>query len=404
LLRIAGARFFTIKSNANFMKGLLVILLFICMSLASCRQNEQQGAQYLPLITAKLDSLFISENEADRFHGTVVIGTYDSVLYQKAMGVADRVWELPMHIDHRFDIASLNKSFIAALTLLGVEENRLKLDDKLVNLLQGYSYSGSFDPQITVHHLLTHTSGLADYEAVDPILTENNFVQFKRLHFSNVGYVDFISRLKPVGQAGRQFYYSNFAYHLLSIILEDTYKKDFPELLQEKICGPLQLESTFASTSNREIHKKVVEAYNFSTEEKRWERNNFIDLTLGRRIFSSAPDLYKWGIAMSNESLLSKASLQQMQSNHLTAFAPELSYGYGWVVFDGAHNYPMGNLYINKKYLIHGGSTEGYKAMLVIVEQGEFIVTLLSNIGSQTNEMQLTQKIINILINHAHEN
>lgn len=385
------------------MKATFAGIFLCCFCLLSCEEKEQKAYSNSAPLAARLDSLLTHENREDRFHGTLVIGRHNSIIYSKAVGVADRVWDIRMQLDYRFDIASLNKAFFAALVLIAVQEGKLNLRDKLHELLKEYKYTGKYSPEITIHHLLTHTSGLPDYGGVSTELAQNNFSRFKRLHFSNAKYVDFISQLEPVNQPGKQFYYSNFAYHLLAIILEDAYQKPFPELLEEKICQPLGLTSTFAATSNQQVHKDVVEAYNYAEERKQWERNNFIDLSLGRRIFSTAPDLHKWAVAMNNESLLSKEALAIMQTNHLAEISPAASYGYGWIVFDGKEQYEMGNLMIDRQYLIHGGATEGYKSMLINIEGGAYIIAFLSNVGARTNEMELAQKITNLLTNHNHE-
>ena len=72
---------------------------------------------------------------------------------------------------------------------------------------------------------MSHISGLPDYDSVEPELFQNEGRLFKRKQFSNAAYVDFISQLPAKGTPEQQFYYSNFSYHLLAIILEDVYKK-----------------------------------------------------------------------------------------------------------------------------------------------------------------------------------
>ena len=374
------------------------VLFLFSWSITACHQPDSvTKSSYW----TKLDSLVLSEHTADRFHGTVVVGNQDSIIYQKAVGIANRVWNVPIQMDSRFDIASLNKSFIAALVLLAVEEGKLRLKDKLIDRLKNYQYQGQFDSTITLHQMLTHSAGLPDYDGVAPTLAANNFVKFKRLHFSNAKYVNFISQLSTVAAPGQQFYYSNFAYHLLAIILENIYQQPFAEILQQKICQPLHLTETFASTANEEIHQRVVEAYQYS--DQHWQRNNFIDLTLGRRIFSTAIDLYRWGQAMNDTRLLSQESLELMQQNHLTSITSNVAYGYGWVVFDGKSRYQMGNLGIDQPYLIHGGATEGYKSMLVNIEKGQYIIAFLSNVGDQTDEIALARKITHLLTLSTHE-
>ena len=376
-------------------KIFLILLISAVFSCTDQRTEHTEGR-----LQQKLNSLIEQEHDLNLFDGTVVVGDNDSIIFSKAIGTSNRVWDVPLKLNHRFDICSINKSFVAAMILLASEEDKINLDDRLVDVISNHPYVGNFDEKITIHQLLTHTSGIPDYNGVGGELSASGYRSFKRLHFSNDEYVDFISKLSPLYEPGEDFYYSNFAYHLLTIILEDIYQRPFSELLQTMICKPLNMDETFSTTSNEAVHSNVAEAYIYNKAEDRWNRNAFIDLTLGRRVFSSVRDLYKWGKAMNDNSLLNEHSTALMQKNHLSAISPDLSYGYGWVVFDGEGTYMMGDLDIDKKYIIHGGNTEGYKSMLVNIEQGEFIIAMLSNTGNQTNEILLTQRIVQILINH----
>lgn len=380
------------------------IILLSLLCIFSCQNTSPPPSNTPSKIELELDSLIQSEYKAERFHGTILISKNDDILYKKAVGTANRIWDISMELDYCFDIASLNKSFIAMLVLIAVEEGKLSLNDKLSDLLSNYPYQGKFNNKVTLHQMLTHTSGLPDYDAVADPSTKEGFKEFKRLHFSNKDYINFISLLPPVSEPDTRFYYSNFAYHLMPIILEEIYAKSFNETLQEKICNPLQLSATFNSDSNEEVLKHVVEAYNYSKEEDKWRRNNFIDLTLGRRIFSNVNDLYKWGKAMQGNTLISDSLLQAMLTNHTAHITQDVSYGYGWVIFDGQANYKMGNLSINRPYIIHGGATEGYKSMLINVNHGEYIITFLSNVGQQTNEILLAKKIVTLLNLSDNEN
>ncbi|WP_158237246.1 serine hydrolase [Aquimarina sp. MAR_2010_214] len=355
-------------------------------------------------LTSRLDSLFEIEHDKNRFDGTAVIGTKDAIVYKKAIGISNRIWNIPMQIDHRFDICSINKSFIAALILMAVEEGKLSLDDHLTDYINTYSYQGKFNQDITIHNLLNHTAGLPDYDQVHPNLSKNQHQIFKRKHFDNNEYIDFISRIPAISNPNQQFYYSNFAYHLLVIILEDLYQLSFSDLLEQKITKPLQLEHTFSTSNNRIVFENIVEGYTYNKTTKNWMRNQFIDLTLGRRIFSSAEDLYHWGKEMSSPVLFNNKQIELMQTNHVSEINQEISYGYGWVVFDGKRQYRIGDIGVNKKYIIHGGATEGYKSMLINIESGEYIISFLANTGDQTNELDLAKKIAVILYTTENEN
>lgn len=376
----------------------LSVVIALAIFSASCVKQKPKTDK--PVIVS-LDSLIVSEHQAKRFDGTLVIGTKDSIIYQKAIGIANRVWDIPMQMNHRFDICSINKSFVATLVMKAVEEKRLSLDSHLSDYLKTYSYSGSFNSDITIHQVLTHTSGLPDYAQVAevyPELFEDLGRMFKRKHFSTEEYVDFISNLPTIGNPGEQFYYSNFGYHLLTVILEKLYQQSFSALLDQKICQPLSLENTFSTASNRDIYKRIVEGYNYEGKTDSWKRNRFIDFTIGQRISSTAYDLYLWGKEMNPPSLLDANSAALMQTNYTKNVNDDISYGYGWAVFDGQGDYQMGNIGIDRKYIIHGGNTEGYKSMLINIENGTYIIAFLANTGEQTNELELAGKIASILI------
>ncbi|AOW18117.1 hypothetical protein LPB03_11920 [Polaribacter vadi] len=383
------------------MKKILISIFLVIqfISIIGCQQKKGKAS----LITTqnnnpKIDSLFKAHYLQNLFHGGVVITQKGKTLYENYLGVADRSWNILIKKDVKFDIASVNKSMIAALVLKAVEEGKLRLDDKLVDLLSGFSYEGSFHSEITLHHMLSHSSGLPNYNNIDKKLRKNNFLTFKRLRFTNESYINFISKIKPVSKPDHQFYYSNFAYHLISIILEQTYKKPFGKILQEKLTLPLGLKNTISESKNEVVISQIAKAYNYQEETGKWHQNLFMDLSLGRRIFSTASDLNRWGQVMDNPGWLTKESLNLMKQNQQKEINKKYSYGYGWVVFDGENKSEMGNLEISQPYIIHGGSTEGYKAMLININNGKYVISFLSNIGNKTQEMQLAQKIVNILI------
>ncbi|MCX2743006.1 serine hydrolase [Mangrovivirga sp. M17] len=374
------------------MKVLLSITL-IAIFFTNCERENDQIKEVVNL-NDHLESLIINENKAGKFDGTIVVGGKNIETFEKAVGIADRNWGIAMERNFVFDIASLNKSFIAALIIIAQEEGKLKTSDKLTDHLSDFDYSGAFSDKITIHQMLTHTSGLPNYDGVDEDLKKENFLKFKRSNFKNSEYVDFISNLDTVASPGVKFHYSNFAYHLLPIILENIYGVTFDELLQRKICEPLKLTNTYSETNNKVVHRNVVRAYEFDPSSGKFVSNDFIDLTLGRRIFSTSEDLYKWAKSFDDLSILSKNSVKLIQTNYLKEIRDDISYGYGWAIFDGEHQYSFGNLSIDDNYVIHGGNTGGYRSLLVNVNNGEIIISILSNIGGKSDLLTMAATII----------
>lgn len=373
----------------------VIILILLVFSINQFPEKESKSSLIQDF--SAIEKFINDEYEKGNFSGSIVIGDREGILFQKHAGLANRVWNMPVESTTRFDIASINKSFIAALILKAVEEDKLSLDSKLVDLLEDVSYSGAFHPSITIHHMLSHTSGIPDYDGVSDSLKEEGFLGLKRQHFDPKSYIDFISQLPTVFDPGESFYYSNFSYHLLAIILERIYDMPFENLLKEKITIPYGMNETFSTTNNEQVFPRVAEAYNYNEGSKEWYRNSFIDLTLGRRIFSSAVDLFRWGQITANKELLDLDLYKIMTTNHLGSITDQMSYGYGWVVYQPGDHFRMGDLGIDMPYLIHGGSTEGYRSMLIIIDGGKHILAMTTNSGNRANEMELSKRIIQLL-------
>jgi len=158
------------------------------------------------------------------------------------------------------------------------------------------------------------------------------------------------------------------------------------------------MTQTYSSSSNQVSTPNLAVGYSYHEDDKKWLANNFIDLTLGRRIFSKAGDLRLWIKEMSEGKILNQKSLTKMKANHLSEITQDLGYGYGWVTFGKGDNYGMGNLGIDEPYIIHGGNTEGFRAMAININEGDYIISFLMNSGWRTNEMELAKIIVNNLI------
>lgn len=340
----------------------------------------------------EVDSLINALHAKDHFDGSLVIGNKSGIIYSNSIGIAQREWSVPIEVDTRFDIASLNKSFIASMIMQMVEADKISLDDPLSKHL---NYRDLYASEITIHQMLTHTAGMPDYNAIPDSLKANGYEPFKRLHFTNDEYVEFIGDLMPVGRVGKQFYYSNFAYHLLAVIIEKIERKHFSAALDSMICKPLNLENTYSPLDNYIQYDRLASSYQMEGET--YIKSPFIDYSIGRRIFSTSEDLYAWGLEMINPTLISDTSNQKILTNHTEKIDSSISYGYGWVIFDGKADYKMGKLDVDSTYIIHGGSTDGFRSLLTIYNKGEWIVASLSNTGDQTDHMEITEKILNTL-------
>ena len=102
---------------------------------------------------------------------------------------------------------------------------------------------------------------------------------------------------------------------------------------------------------------------------------------------------------MLDPTLISIESRDLILTNHIGELNPEVSYGYGWAIIDSESNARMGRMNVPGNYFIHGGATDGYRSLLTVCKDGEWIVAHLTNIGERANELAITESILNLLIN-----
>jgi CubicO group peptidase (beta-lactamase class C family) len=159
-----------------------------------------------------------SQAEHFNFNGTVLVAEGGKVIYQGSFGLADYYAGRPLNDSSLFELASVSKQFTATGILLLRERGRLSLTDSLRMFFPELPYSG-----ITLHHLLTHTSGLPDYES----LMESRWNRSRIAHNNDVIAL-MASEKPPVHFApGTRWEYSNMGYLLLASIIEKVSGKSF---------------------------------------------------------------------------------------------------------------------------------------------------------------------------------
>jgi len=255
-----------------------------------------------------------------------------------------------------FRLASVSKQFTAAGILLLNEDGKLRLDDRLSQWLPSLPAATR---EVTLRHLLTHTSGLIDYEDVmSPTLTTqlNDRDVLRLLETQDRTYF----------APGTGYRYSNSGYVLLGLVIEQASGQSFTEFLRRRIFEPLGMRDTVAHVESRTVvsHR----AYGYSYENGKWLRTDQspTSATLGDGgIYSSIDDLARWDAALYDNRLLRAGSLA-------AAFAPatrtddsEIEYGFGWR--------------ITGETLWHSGESIGFRNVLVRYPERRLTVIVLTN-------------------------
>jgi CubicO group peptidase (beta-lactamase class C family) len=245
----------------------------------------------------------------------------------KAYGLADIENDVRVTPDSVFELASITKQFTATAVMLLVEEGKLRLEDPISRYLP--EPTGPWK-EVTVRHLLTHTSGLPGFG--------NDLKNVRVGPFTSTAQVyDAVSKDGLEARPGERWQYSDSGYFLLGMIIEKASGKRWGEFLTERIFRPLGMSAT--STQNlTAILKHRVHGYGRRKGE--WiniRRVVEFELFSFAGVFSTVKDLAKWDAALDTEKLLKKASLEQMWTpaklkDGSRALAGEESYGFGWFI------------------------------------------------------------------------
>ena len=263
-----------------------------------------------------------------------------------------------------YRLASVSKQFTAAAVLLLAEDGKLSIDDPARKWLPELPAAAD---AITLRHLLTHTSGLVDYE---DLMGDDWQGQIR-----DAGVLALLSKENRLYFApGTAYRYSNSAYALLSLVVERASGVAYPDFLQARIFGPLGMRDTLAYVAGgREPPHRAwgyTQADEGASKAGAWTRTDqsTTSAVLGDGgIYSSIDDLARWDAALYDDRLLSDASRKLAFSPHVevTGEPYEAQYGFGWRITGGT--------------LWHSGETVGFRNVIVRWPARRLTVVLLSN-------------------------
>jgi CubicO group peptidase (beta-lactamase class C family) len=336
----------------------------------------------------KINELMNTYAENGQFNGTILVKKGEKIIYKNAFGYANREWDILNTIDSKFIIGSIGKPFTALMTLILVNDGLIDLNATINDYIP--EYSGPAKNKATIHQLLTHTSGIPDHGAIP-----NYSKKRVRWIYNSDQYLQLINEVESKFEPGTGFAYSGIAYNILAIICEKVTKKDFGDLLKERIFIPLDMKDT-KHDKNLDIDTKRADGYEYHLLEG-YTHPSYIEMCHVKGsggILSTVEDLAKF----SNECFNSQKLLSKDLYNKM--FTPYIKdwqyYGYGWWI---------NNRIINGDSLTlisHGGSTDGYKAYLTRIVQDSIDIILFQNNYFRTElgvkfDYFTTNEIINIL-------
>jgi CubicO group peptidase (beta-lactamase class C family) len=254
---------------------------------------------------AEIEALMAAYEQADTFSGVVLVAEGGQIVYERAVGYANREWLIPNAIDTRFRIASLSKQFTKVLVLQLVEEGKLSLNGTIADYLPDYSGPGA--DRITIQLLLDHRSGIVGESAVQ------NLERIERDYYTQDQLLELIAGYDLWFEPGTRWGYSNFGYYLLGAIIESASGRTYGELLQERICAPAGMQDTFPEITTDIIARRAA-GYRLDVQGE-WAHDSPLDMSFVfgyGQLISTVRDLYHFDIALRGGELLNQAHTRSL--------------------------------------------------------------------------------------------
>ena len=346
---------FSLRTTTKRICGVAITALFLTLGLTcpgAVAQND---------FPARADALMNSLVERDKFSGSVLVAQDGKVLFEKGYGLANREWNIPNSPLTKFRIASLTKQFTAAAILSLQEQGKLKVTDTIS------SYVADLPPawrQITIHQLLTHTSGLPEYTSPPEIEKTFNLTGASPEQLLN------LVKSQPLNFApGTKLAYCNTGYLLLGMVIEKASGVDYASFLKQSIFTPLRLNDT-----GYDVRSDILpgRADGYRIKNGKLENAGSVDVSVpfsAGGIYSTVGDLYRWSEALATGRLLSADSRRQMFTIYPEAAGYGAHYGYGVVIAER----------FGQTLYYHGGGINGFTSAIQRYPKPNLCVVVLSN-------------------------
>ena len=327
-------------------------------------------------IIQSIDKFLSPYVTTDNFYGTVYVARSGKVIYEKSFGKANVEWNV-LNVNHTgYHLASVSKPFTSTAILLLEQEGKLSTADPVSKYLPDFNRG----KEITIHHLLCHTSGVANI---------NDFPEYNLLSVTPISLdsiVKVFQKRPLLFEPGAKFSYSNSNYNVLAYIIEKVSGMKYGEFLKKNIFTKLGMKNTVHDGDPRTIIENVASGY-APVGKTSLQRAPFFlwSIKTGNgSLCSTVEDLALFDRALYDEQLLGKSAKDKM-------FTPNLSdVGYGW--FLKPHN--------NHKRSYITGRSPGFSTYFGRYTDDQVCVIVLSNLYIPTTK-EIGEGLAAILFNES---
>jgi CubicO group peptidase (beta-lactamase class C family) len=326
---------------------------------------------------AAIDSFIKQEMEQQRIPGlSLAVVANQELVFTRGYGLANVELKSPALAESVYEVASITKQFTAVAILLLVQDHKLTLDDPLGRLLPGGPESWN---KITVRQLLTHTSGIPDFDDGNPFDLRRDYSEDDLVHLA--------AQLTLKFPTGSRWSYSNTGYVLLGIIVHRLSGQPYADFLRQRIFSPLHMVNTRVNSESDII---PFRADGYQLADGVLKNQDFLSAGLRGTgdggIVSTVVDMAKWDAALQSGALLPADVWRQVFTPVSLNSGKTFPYGFGWFIREQA----------GQPYYEHSGNLQGYASHFLRFPSARVSVVVLANL-SQADAWEIAHGVAGLL-------
>ncbi|HEY1024550.1 MAG TPA: serine hydrolase domain-containing protein [Sphingobacteriaceae bacterium] len=333
------------------MKAFVIMILGTLLSVSATAQ-----------LTEKLDDIINKNVKAGGPGIALHIETGGKTIYNNGFGLANTETTTPITPATNFRMASVSKQFTAMAILLLEKDGKLSLEDQLAKYLP--EIPSPVGEKVLLRHLLTHSSGLIDYEA---LMDENIKQQLLDADILKILEKQDTTYFEP----GSRFRYSNSAYCLMTLIVERVSGQNYPAFIEQRIFKPLNMASSRVYQTNAQIPNRAMGYATDKNGKVYFSDQSLTSATKGDGgVYTSLTDYAKWSAALRNNTLINLSAVSK-RLNYEIAELPDSYYNAGWFLDDS-----------DKTTFFHSGSTCGFSTFSIQIPEQQVSIVYFSNLAN----------------------
>lgn len=306
--------------------------------------------------------IFLDNLKQNDFSGVILVAHNDKIIEKRAFGLASIEYGIKNRLDTKFNIASITKMITAVATLQLYENGKVGLKEAIGEYLPDYPNKLVRD-SVTIHQLLTHTSGNNNFY-------EGDFLQTGKLKYKNISdFVPLFANDTLLSRPGTKYDYSASGFVILGLIIEKVSGQNYYNYVKENIFRPAEMTNTSELEIDSVVQNKASGYTTFFGESKTPKKNEYY-LTKASPAgfhYSTIEDLFKFSKALRNGTLLKKTTVELMFEPKVKGYNTNLGYG---IDIDLRYNQPIQG---------HSGGWFGVRGELMDFMKDNYTVVILSN-------------------------